>query len=266
VIYYKVEKGVNMKFLRYSYNNEINYGLLKNENDSTIIKLKGSPFDKYEKLSEEVNIEDVKILTPCDFSKAVCVGLNYRDHAEEFNHPIPESPVLFIKPSTTALAFAENIIKPEICTRLDYEAELAIIIGKKAHNIEEIDASKYILGYTCANDVTARDLQPQNGQWSLAKGFDTFCPFGPYIETEIDPKNLKIQSILNDEVMQESNTSNLIFNPLYLVSYISKVMTLNPGDLILTGTPSGVSHMKDGSKISIKIDGIGELTNTVKYL
>lgn len=254
-----------MKFLRFLYNDEISYGILK-ENTSTIIKLEGSPFEEYKELQEELNMDNVKILTPCDFTKAVCVGLNYRDHAKEFNHPIPESPVLFMKPSTSALACNEDIIKPEICKRLDYEAELAIVIKKKAHNIEEKDAHKYILGYTCANDVTARDLQPQNGQWTLAKGFDTFCPFGPYIETQLDPKNLKIQSILNGKVMQESNTSNLIFDPIYLVSYISKIMSLNPGDIILTGTPSGVSHMIDGSKISVKIENIGELVNTVKYL
>lgn len=254
-----------MKFLRYYYNDEISYGILKKDCEDTIIKIKGSPFNEFEELSEELKIKDVKLLTPCDFTKAVCVGLNYRDHIIEFNHPIPESPVLFIKPSNTAIGIHENIIKPQLCERLDYEAELAIVIGSKTHNIEEKDAHKYILGYTCANDVTARDLQPQKGQWTLAKSFDTFCPFGPFIETEINPTNLNIKSILNGKVMQESNTSNLIFNPFYLVSYISKIMTLYPGDIILTGTPSGVSHMKDLSTISIKIEGIGTLTNTVEY-
>ncbi len=254
-----------MKFLRYYYNNEISYGILKKDCENKITKIEGSPFIGFKESSEELDFKDVKVLTPCDFTKAVCVGLNYRDHAKEFNHPIPESPVLFIKPATTALGMYENILKPQMCKRLDYEAELAIVIKSKAHDIEEEDAHKYILGYTCANDVTARDLQPQKGQWTLAKSFDTFCPFGPFIETKIDPTNLKITSILNEKVMQESNTSNLIFNPFYLVSYISKVMTLNPGDIILTGTPSGVSHMKDLSTISIKIEGIGTLTNTVKY-
>lgn len=252
-----------MKFLRYYYNNEINYGILKNA--STIKKIEGSPFNKYKELHEELNLDDVKLLTPCDFSKAVCVGLNYRDHAIEFNLPIPQSPILFIKPSTTALEINGNILKPLSCERIDYEAELAIVIGLKAHNIEEKDAQKYILGYTCANDVTARDLQQKNGQWTIAKSFDTFCPFGPFIETKVDPNNIEITSTLNGITKQKSNTSNLIFNPFYLVSYISKIMTLNPGDIILTGTPSGISHMKEQSEIIVELEGIGKLTNTVKY-
>ncbi|MBK5201193.1 MAG: fumarylacetoacetate hydrolase family protein [Spirochaetaceae bacterium] len=254
-----------MKFLRYSYKDKISYGIL-NEKDATLITpIEGSPFTNYKKNIKEIKIKDVKVLTPCDFSKAVCIGLNYRDHAAECNLEIPKSPVVFIKPSTSALAFGEEIIKPEMCKRIDYEAELAIVIKKKTKNIEIENIRDFILGYTCANDVTARDLQPSDGQWTLAKGFDTFCPFGPFIETEVDPNNLKIKSILDGKVMQESNTSNLIFNTDYIVSYISKIMSLNPGDIILTGTPSGISGMSDGATIEVVIENIGTLKNSVVY-
>jgi len=254
-----------MKFLRYKKNNRVHYGILKKDEGSKITRIEGSPFTSYEELSEEDDINDVKIITPCDYSKAVCVGLNYRDHAEEFNLPIPTSPILFIKPSTAALAVDETVLKPKMSERLDFEAELAVIIKKTAHKVKIEDASEYILGYTCANDVTARDLQPKEGQWTLSKGFDTFCPFGPYITTDIDPTSLNIKSILDGDVKQSSNTKNLIFNVEYLVSYISNIMTLNPGDLILTGTPSGICKMDDGASITVEIEGLGKLTNTIKY-
>lgn len=254
-----------MKFLRYNYKDKLSYGILDTKNNTRIIPIEGSPFTEYKKTNKEIDINEVKILTPCDFSKAVCIGLNYRDHAKEFNLPIPNSPVVFIKPSTSALANNEEIIKPKMCTRLDYEAELAIIIKKKTKNIDIENVRDYILGYTCANDVTARDLQAIGGQWTIAKGFDTFCPFGPFIETEVEPNNLKIMSILDGKIMQESNTSNLIFNTDYIVSYISKIMTLNPGDIILTGTPGGISGMKDGATIEIVIEKIGTLKNKVVY-
>lgn len=253
-----------MKFLRYIYMGNTRYGIL-NDDEYTITPIIGSPFDTYSRESQKICIKDVQLLTPCDFSKAVCVGLNYKDHAHEFNLEIPKSPVIFIKPSTSALAHNEKIIKPVECNRIDYEAELAIVIKKKAKNINIENIREYILGYTCANDVTARDLQKINEQWTIAKGFDTFCPFGPVIETDIDPNNLEIKSLLNGKVMQKSNTSNLIFNTDYIVSYISKIMTLNPGDIILTGTPSGISHMNNGSIIEIVIEGIGTLKNIVVY-
>lgn len=256
---------MNMKFLRYRKNNEVHYGILKEDDSNKIIRIEGSPFTSYKKSEKEDELNKVKILTPCDYSKAVCVGLNYRDHAEEFNLPIPKSPILFIKPSTAALALDETILKPKMCERLDFEAELAVIIKKTAHKVKIEDAPEYILGYTCANDVTARDLQPKEGQWTLSKGFDTFCPFGPYITTDIDPTSLNIKSILDGDVKQSSNTKNLIFNVEYLVSYISNIMSLNPGDLILTGTPSGICKMDDGASITVEIEGLGKLTNIIKY-
>ncbi|MCH3917455.1 MAG: fumarylacetoacetate hydrolase family protein [Spirochaetia bacterium] len=250
-----------MKYVRYGKNNTISYGLL--EQNGKIRKIDGNPFDSYTETATVYDINEINLLTPCIFSKALCIGLNYRDHAVEFGLPIPTSPVVFMKPSTSMLPYGGTVVKPEICQRLDYEAELAIVIGKKAHNVSEDAAKQYILGYTCANDITARDLQPKQGQWTIAKGFDTFCPFGPFISDEVDPAHLDISSTLDGKVMQSSNTSNLIFPVPFLVSYLSSIMTLLPGDIILTGTPGGISGMQKGARIEIKIEGLGTLVNTI---
>ncbi|WP_320128919.1 fumarylacetoacetate hydrolase family protein [uncultured Sphaerochaeta sp.] len=249
-----------MKYLRFSYQDIVHYGILDN---NTVQILDGTPFGAYTVTDETLALEAVKILSPCNFSKAVCIGLNYRDHAEEFQLPIPTEPVVFIKPSTTNLAPLGIIEYPPQCHRLDYEAELAIVIGKTTRNIEEKDAKEYILGYTCANDVTARDLQPKQGQWTISKSFDTFCPFGPFISDEVDASNLSIESRVNGKTMQKSNSKNLIFKIPYLVSYLSKVMTLLPGDIILTGTPGGISGMHKGDTVEIIIEGLGTLKNTI---
>ena len=175
----------------------------------------------------------------------------------------PTSPVIFIKPASALLDPEGEIVRPEMSNRVDYEAELAIVIKKECKNIPIEESKDYILGYTCANDVTARDLQDQNGQWTICKGFDTFLPLGPYVSDEVDPTNLKIESRLNGKVMQSSNTKNLLFTCDYLVSYLSKVMTLLPGDVILTGTPSGIHKMEKGDVIEIEIEGLGVLRNEV---
>ncbi|MDD3903311.1 MAG: fumarylacetoacetate hydrolase family protein [Sphaerochaeta sp.] len=249
-----------MKYLRFSYQDTVRYGLLQ---DTTIQVLDGTPFTKYTITDTNLDLNDVKILTPCDYSKAVCIGLNYRDHAEEFQLPIPTEPVVFLKPSTSALPYGGVVDYPIQCKRLDYEAELAIVIAKKAKNIEIDQVSEYILGYTCANDITARDLQPKQGQWTIAKSFDTFCPFGPFISDEVDPADLAIESRVNGKTMQKSSTKNLIFKVPFLVSYLSKVMTLLPGDIILTGTPGGISGMHHGDTVEIVIEGLGILKNTI---
>ena len=197
-------------------------------------------------------------------TKIVCAGLNYRGHAKEMNMPLPKEPVLFLKPLTALIGPEDNIIYPEMSNRVDYEAELAVIIKDKIKNIEEKDVMKHIGGFTCLNDVTARDLQKKDGQWTRAKSFDTFCAIGPKIEKNINPNNVKIQSFLNGKLKQDSSTSNFIFNVEQLVSFISKVMTLNPGDIIATGTPAGIGPMKKGDKIEIKIEGIGSLVNYVR--
>ena len=215
-----------MKYLRFKHQDTISYGLLEGD---MVRVLEGSPFETYNVTQRMLALTQVTVLTPCDYSKAICIGLNYKDHALEFQHPIPTEPVVFIKPSTAALAQGGVIQYPAMCKRLDYEAELAIVIGKKARSIPITEVNKYILGYTCANDVTARDLQPKQGQWTISKSFDTFCPFGPFISDEVDPSNLAIESRVNGRTMQKSNTSNLIFSVPFLVSYLSQVMTLLPG-------------------------------------
>ncbi|MDY4798798.1 MAG: fumarylacetoacetate hydrolase family protein [Bullifex sp.] len=222
------------------------------DNEGEIIKT-GNTFE----------LRSVILLCPTYPTKALCVGLNYKDHIEEMKLVTPTSPVIFMKPSTAALDPEGEIIRPDMSSRVDYEAELAVVIKKECRNVSEAEAKDYILGYTCANDVTARDLQDKNGQWTVCKGFDTFMPLGPYISDEVDPTNLKIESRLNGKVMQKSNTKNLLFTCDYLVSYLSKVMTLLPGDVILTGTPSGIHGMEAGDVIEIEIEGLGILRNTV---
>jgi len=249
-----------MKYLRFTYQDTIKYGLLEQE---TIQVLEGSPFEQYTITDKKLNLSEVELLTPCEYTKAICIGLNYKDHAQEFQLPIPTEPVVFIKPSTASLNPNGVIQYPAMCKRLDYEAELAIVIGKKARFVPITDVNKYILGYTCANDVTARDLQPKQGQWTVSKSFDTFCPFGPFISDEVNPSNLVIESRVNGKTMQKSNTSNLIFSVPFLVSYLSQVMTLLPGDIILTGTPGGISGMHHGDTVQIIIEGLGVLKNTI---
>jgi 2-keto-4-pentenoate hydratase/2-oxohepta-3-ene-1,7-dioic acid hydratase in catechol pathway len=214
--------------------------------------------------SGPIGLSEARLLAPCEPSKIVAVGLNYRDHAEELNMKLPEDPLLFLKPSSSVIGPGDAIIMPRQSARVDYEAELAIVIGIEAKGVSEKDAGKFILGYTCLNDVTARDLQNKDGQWTRAKGFDTFCPLGPWIETEIDPFDLKIDLLLNGQSKQSSRTSNLIFNPFKLVEFISGVMTLFPGDVIATGTTSGIGPMCDGDTVEVRIESLGSLVNRVE--
>ncbi|MBM4340572.1 MAG: DUF2437 domain-containing protein [Deltaproteobacteria bacterium] len=249
-----------MKIVRYQDKSGIRWGVIE---EGMIREMEGDPFGHFHLSSRAKKVEEVKLLAPCLPSKIVALGLNYRDHAEEVKLPIPEAPLLFLKPSTSVIGPGEGIVYPKMSKRVDYEAELAVVIGKEAKAVSEEKAGEYILGYTCLNDVTARDLQPKDGQWTLSKSFDTFAPIGPWIVTDIDPHQLEIASYLNGERRQHSNTKNLIFGPRRLVSYISQVMTLLPGDVIATGTPSGIGRMVVGDKVEIVIEGIGTLANTI---
>ena len=229
-----------------------------------IKKIEGDIFGKFEITEHLYDPEEVKLLPPVAPTKIVAVGLNYRDHAEEMGRELPEEPRLFIKPSTSLIAHGDKIIYPRhMSSRVDYEGELALVIGKEAYHVEERDAFNYVLGYTCLNDVTARDIQAKDIQFTRAKGFDTFAPVGPVVETELDPGDLEISTYLNGERKQHSSTRNLLFSVPSLLSFISKVMTLLPGDIISTGTPAGVSPMKSGDKVEVEIEGIGVLTNYV---
>jgi 2-keto-4-pentenoate hydratase/2-oxohepta-3-ene-1,7-dioic acid hydratase in catechol pathway len=255
-----------MRITRFSTGNIVKYGILKND---LILSLAKDPFLsfsagtglEYDGLT--CSLTEVKLLSPCLPSKLVCLGLNYRPHAQEFNQQLPAVPLLFLKPSTSVIGPDEPIVMPENRTRVDYEGEMGIVIGKKAKNVSLGRAREYILGYTCVNDVTERQIQKDDGQWTRAKGFDTFAPTGPWIETEVEPDDLKIETYLNNQVRQSSRTSELIFGIDKLINFISGVMTLLPGDIISTGTPGGIGPMKAGDRVEIKIENIGTLRNPV---
>jgi len=210
---------------------------------------------------EVLSFSDVKFLSPTRPSKIVAVGLNYKAHAEEMGKPLPEEPLLFMKPSTAVIANKMRIFLPEMSERVDYEGELAVVIGRKCRKVTPEEAPDYILGYSCFNDVTARDLQQKDGQYTRAKSFDTFAPYGPWISTSVDPLDLRITTRVNGEVRQEGRTSDMIFSPFELVSFISRIMTLLPGDVVITGTPPGVGPLNDGDRVEIEIEGIGTLIN-----
>ncbi len=208
--------------------------------------------------------DEVRLLAPAAPSKVVCVGRNYADHAAELGNEVPKAPLLFLKAPSSIIADREPIIIPPQSERAEHEAELAVVIGKRAKDIrDDEDALSYVLGYTCLNDVTARDVQRADVQFTRGKSFDTFCPFGPYIETELDPTDIEVTCTVNGETRQHGRTSQMVFPVEFLVRYISRQMTLMPGDVIATGTPAGVSQLTHGDTCAITIQGIGTLTNPV---
>lgn len=248
------------RFVRFVAGKEVLYGKLEGE---MIQALEGDIFGDYRVTGRQYELKDVRLLAPCQPSKAVCVGLNYRRHAAELTMTVPEEPVIFIKPSTSIIGPGDDIVYWPMVQQLDYEAELVVVIGREAHNVSEKEADQYIFGYTVGNDVTARDLQRKDGQWTRAKSFNTFLPFGPQIVRGIDVSNVQVQSYLNGELKQNGRTSQMIFPVPYLVSFISKVMTLLPGDIIMTGTPEGVGPMQVGDTIEILVEKIGTLVNRI---
>jgi 2-keto-4-pentenoate hydratase/2-oxohepta-3-ene-1,7-dioic acid hydratase in catechol pathway len=206
----------------------------------------------------------VRILAPVEPSKIVAVGLNYRDHALEQGKPLPPEPMIFLKPSTAVIAAGGTILLPQGKGRVDHEAEMGIVIGRRAHNVPAAQARDYILGLTCVNDVTARDLQNRGMQYSLVKGFDTFAPVGPCISVGLDPSDLAVEGWVNGVRRQASRTRELIFGAGELIAYISAIMTLLPGDIISTGTPSGIGSLSAGDVVSVRVEGVGELSNPVQ--
>lgn len=214
---------------------------------------------------KSVDSWDVKLLCPVEPTKIICVGLNYHMHVEHSQSAtkVPDNPLLFMKPPSSLLEPEGQIIYPENCDRVDYEAELAVVIGKQGHKISDADAAEYIFGYTCLNDVTARKIQKADGQWTRGKGFDTFCPTGPHVVRGIDVSDLSVEAYLNGEQRQFGRTSDMIFPIPYLIQYISAVMTLMPGDIISTGTPQGIDPMQRGDRIEVRVEEIGSLFNTV---
>jgi 2-keto-4-pentenoate hydratase/2-oxohepta-3-ene-1,7-dioic acid hydratase in catechol pathway len=249
-----------MKIVRFAVDRKIKYGIL---NGQSIQAIDDKPFRHIKPVDDHYRLSEVKLLSPCIPSKIVALGLNYRTHAEEVNAPIPDAPLLFIKPSTAVIGPEDNINYPATSERVDYEGELAAVIKKPVWRVSEKDALEYVLGYTCFDDVTARDLQSRDGQWTRAKGFDTFAAIGPCIETELDPGNTELKTYLNGELKQKGNTNDLIYSLPELINFISHVMTLLPGDIIATGTPSGIGPMYPGDTVDVKIQPIGTLRNYV---
>jgi len=252
-----------VKLVRFIASGKVEYGILEGERVRGIV---GTPYHRIKTKDRYHRLDDIRLLAPCVPSKIVALGVNYRSHGEEMSHRIPTEPLIFIKPSTSVIGPEDKIIYPESSERVDYEGELGVVIKTRTHCVTKEQTSQHILGYTCVNDVTARDIQARDKQWTRSKGFDTFGPIGPCIETELDPNNLSLQTRLNGEIKQQTNTNELIFRVDELVSFISHVMTLLPGDVIATGTASGVGPMQPGDTVEVEIEFIGTLRNYVVKL
>lgn len=252
-----------MKYCRFmNREHEIGYGVIQGEMIQLLDKNFLDPINK--PTNAWVTLDEVTLLAPVQPSKVICVGLNYALHAQEMNLSLNDDPIIFMKPPTCVIGPDMDIIYPKISQQVDYEAELAVVIGATIKDVNEMEAVKGIFGYTCANDVTARDLQKKDGQWTRGKSFDTFCPIGPWVVTDIDPSELDVQLLLNGVVKQSSNTRHFIASVPKLVSFISQVMTLVPGDIVLTGTPQGIGPMQPGDEVIVEIQSIGQLRNTLK--
>ncbi|MBO0834742.1 MAG: fumarylacetoacetate hydrolase family protein [Actinobacteria bacterium] len=257
-----------MRIARFAADDEVSYGVVDGETaDLSVVELSGHPFGpgtEVKPTGARYSIIDVRLLAPVLPSKVVAIGRNYLSHVREMGNEAPAEPLIFLKPSTAVVGPADAIVRPgRLSKRVDFEGELAVVFGRLCRDVPRERVKEVIFGYTCANDVTARDLQASDGQWSRAKGFDTFCPLGPWIETDLDAANVQLTTKVNDEVKQDSRTSLLIHDIPALVSYVTAVMTMLPGDVLLTGTPAGVGPLVAGDSVSVWIEGIGTLTNRV---
>ncbi len=251
-----------MRFVRYQYGTDApRFGWVL---EDRVGPLDGSPVGEYRRLSADLPLESVRLLAPILPGKIVCTGRNYVEHAREQQAEVPEVPMLFLKPTTAVIGPGAAILLPPQSQQVDHEAELAVVIGKAGRWIQAGQAMEHVLGYTIANDITARDLQRRDGQWTRSKSFDTFCPLGPWIETELDPSDTQVTCHVNGEMRQMSSTREMVFTVPQLIAFISSVMTLLPGDVILTGTPAGISPLLDGDVVEVTIEGIGKLQNPVR--
>jgi 2-keto-4-pentenoate hydratase/2-oxohepta-3-ene-1,7-dioic acid hydratase in catechol pathway len=239
------------------------FGVLEDDNSITVIT--GDPiYQGIQKTAAKLELTQVRLLAPViPRSKIVAIGKNYADHAAEMGGVVPEEPIIFIKPNTSVIGPGDTIVWPAMAPTIDYEAELAIVIGRICKDVPKEKINDVIFGYTLANDVTCRELQKKDGQWARAKGFDTFCPLGPWIETEFVPGNQRITTTVNGEVKQDGKLSDMIFKVADIVNFVSSVMTLLPGDVIITGTPAGIGPMPEKSTVAVSIEGLGQLTNKV---
>lgn len=252
-----------MRIARFNHQDAIKYGIL---DEGELVVLAGDPlFAGFDTTGERIPVADVALLAPViPRSKVVCVGKNYHDHAAEMDSEAPAEPLLFLKPNTAVIGPNDAIIRPKQSDFTSFEGELAVVIGRIAKNVPVEKADEYIFGYTIGNDITARDLQKSDGQWARAKGFDTFCPLGPAIETDLDLAATRIQTRLNGEVKQDGPVTDMVHSVPEIIAYASAAFTLLPGDVILTGTPAGVGPMGAGDTIEVEISGIGVLRNTVR--
>jgi 2-keto-4-pentenoate hydratase/2-oxohepta-3-ene-1,7-dioic acid hydratase in catechol pathway len=269
-----------MRIARFAVGDQVRYGVVDDEaappegNGAgayaglTVAEISGHPFgpaDEDVKLTGTRHaVDDVRLLAPVLPSKVVAIGRNYVEHAKELGNEAPSQPLIFLKPSTAVIGPGDAIVRPDrLSKRVDFEGELAIVFGRLCRDVPPARVAEVIFGYTCANDVTARDLQQSDGQWTRAKGFDTFCPIGPWIETGLDPADVQLTTTVNGDVKQDSRTSLLVHDIPTLVSYVTSVMTMLPGDVLLTGTPAGVGPIVAGDTVAVSIEGIGTLTNRV---
>lgn len=251
-----------MRIAKFTIAGEVRFGLV---DGPELVVFKGHPlFSGYETTGERVALKDVQLLPPTlPTSKIVCIGKNYADHAAEMGSEAPKEPLIFLKPTTSLIGDGETIVLPAIAERVDHEGELAIVIGDVAKNVTEADALGYVWGFTIANDVTARDIQDRDGQWTRAKGFDTFCPLGPFLCLGAPPDALQVRCHVNGVARQDSDTRQMVFDWLALVVFVSDIMTLLPGDVILTGTPAGVGPLQDGDTVDVFVQGAGLLRSPV---
>ncbi|UNK69457.1 fumarylacetoacetate hydrolase family protein [Microbacterium sp. H1-D42] len=252
-----------MKIARFSHNDGIRFGIL---DEGELVVLDGDPmFAGFETTGERIPLADAALLAPViPRSKVVCVGRNYHDHAAEFGNVAPEEPLLFLKPNTSVIGPGDAIVRPAISERTEFEGELVAVIGRIAKNVKAEDALDYVFGYTVGNDVTARDLQRKDGQWTRGKGFDTFCPLGPVIETELDVASASIETRVNGEVRQHAPLTDMIHSVADIIAYASAVFTLLPGDVIMTGTPAGVGEIVAGDTVEVEVSGVGILRSAVR--
>ncbi|MDQ5972967.1 MAG: hypothetical protein QG661_176 [Actinomycetota bacterium] len=249
-----------MRVCRVSVDDELFFGVIEND---AVALLTGHPFGDFAPEGRVLRLSDVRLVAPVLPSKVIAVGRNYAEHAREMGAAVPAAPLIFLKPSTSVIGPGEPIALPWQSEQVEHEAELAVVIGRLCRDVPEERVPEVVFGYTCANDVTARDLQASDGQWGRAKGFDTFCPLGPWIETDLDIDDAGVACVVNGQQRQSGSTADMVRDVAELVSWISSVMTLLPGDVILTGTPAGVGPLVAGDEVSVSIDGIGTLTNPV---
>ena len=257
-----------MKYCRFQSEGGASYGLIETRCGREVVTPIFDPFAAEFHRAEMVHfpLAEAKLLAPVTPSKIICVGRNYREHAKELGNEVPAEPLIFLKPPSSLLGPGAKIRRPQVSKRVDHEGELGVVIGRECRNLgEQEDVRPYIRGYTCVNDVTARDLQDRDGQWTRAKGFDTFCPVGPVVSDELDPwAGVEVETRVNGAVRQQGNTRDFIFPLEVIVRYISRVMTLHPGDLIATGTPAGVGPLQAGDSVAVSVAGVGTLVNAVE--